>query len=187
MTDEAWVYRASERGGLTRLEPRPFWASDDFSRSGSADDPAKVPPGAVVFRGVYATREAFVPFYFPPRNCPRLSIDPHADPVSGALLRHWVGPFRRLIVFAEPDRAALVGHAFSVYAFDAGRFRKLPTGEYLAETAVEPVSEARHKDAVAAIEAAGWAVSFVADVGTLRGLRDALHAVGVTRFSCEKL
>jgi hypothetical protein len=153
------VYKASERSGVTRFEPRPFWATADFARSGSAVDPAKVPPGATVFRGVYASRESFIPFYFAPRHCPRFSIDPWANEPSVPVLERWLGPLprdaKRLIVFRESDRAALAAHAFSVYALDAAAFTRLPTGEFLAETAVEPVSERRHQNASSAIEAAG--------------------------------
>jgi hypothetical protein len=185
------VFAATERAGIRRFEPRPFWQLDDYARSGSAADPAKIPPGAVVFRGVYATREAFVPFYYPPRHCPRLSLDPAANAACLPVLGRYELPVSpgtpRVIVFPEPEREGLARFEFSVYAFDSAPFRRLPTGEFLAEVAVEPVRETRHRDAAAAIEAAGWAVGFVRDVGALRALRQDLLAAGVTRFSAEKL
>lgn len=186
-----FVYKASDRTGLTKFEPRPFWAADNFARSGAAADPAKVPPGATHFHGVYATRESFVPFYFAPRDCPRFSIRAWANEPSVPVLESRLGALprdaKRVIVFQEPDRAALAAHAFSVYALDAGAFRKLPTGEFFAEGAVEPVSETRHQNATAMIEAAGWAVRFLEDVNALRRLRSEIEAAGVSRFSAEKL
>ena len=185
------VYKAGERTGVTTFEPRPFWETNNFARSGSAADPSKVPAGARLFHGVYATREPFVPFYFAPRHCPRFSIDPWANEPALLVLERRLGPLprdaRRVIVFREGDRAALAAHAFSVYALDAAAFTKLPTGEFLADAAVEPVSEARHHNATAAIEAAGWAVRFVEDVEALRRLRSEIEDAGVTRFSAEKI
>ena len=187
----ALVYKASDRADVTRFDPRPFWAADNFARSGSAADPAKVPPGAALVHGVYATRESFVPFYFPPRDCPRFSIDAWANEPSVPVLERRLGPLprdaKRLIVFREADRAALAAHAFSVYAFDARAFAKLPTGEFFAGAAVEPVSETRHQNATASIEAAGWAVRFAANVEAIRRLRSEIQAAGVTRFSAEKI
>ena len=66
-------------------------------------------------------------------------------------------------------------------------FRRLPTGEFLAESAVEPVGSARHRDAAAAIERCGWAVRFVRNVEAIRAVRRDLLAAGVTRMSAEKL
>src|SRR6476619_2422791 len=85
------VYKATERAGVRRFEPRPFWRLDDFARSGSAADPAKVPAGATVFHGVYATRGSFVPFYFAPRRVPRFSIDPEVHPAGRPVLERWFG------------------------------------------------------------------------------------------------
>jgi hypothetical protein len=188
---EAFVYKATERAGVARFEPRAFWATDDYSRSGSAADPARIPPGARVFTGVYATREAFIPFYYPPRAVSRLSIDPRAsDAATSIVARHVAAlprPATRAIIFREEDRADLARHTFSVYAFDASLFRLLPTREYLSETAVVPLREVRHRDACQSIEAVGWAVRFVAGTGGLQSLRSDLLAAGVTRFSCEKL
>jgi hypothetical protein len=185
------VYLATARGGIARFEPRPFWRSDDYSRSGSAVDPAKVPPGAVVFQGVYATRKSFVPFYYPPRHCPRLSLDPRENQASLSVLRRLVEPMPpetpRVILFAQGDREDLNRFEFSVYAFEAAHFRRLPTGEFLSETSVEPVRETRRRDAVASIEQSGWAVRFLPDANAIRSLRTELLAAGVTRFSAEKL
>jgi uncharacterized protein DUF6886 len=191
MTEVEWVYLATGRGGVSRFEPRPFWRSDDYSRSGSAVDPGKVPTGAIVFHGVYATRESFVPFYFPPRHCPRLSLDPRENQASLSVLRRHVGPMPpetpRVILFARGDRENLDRFEFSVYAFDAAHFRRLPTGEFLSETSVEPVREKRRRDAIASIEHSGWAVRFLPDADAIRSLRTELIAAGVTRFSAEKL
>jgi len=188
---DALVYKATERAGVTRFEPRPFWANDDFSRSGSAAHPTHIPAGAHLIQGVYATRKEFIPFYFPPRAAPRLSIDPWASPLAMPVLDQHIGtpPHKafRIIVFREEDRAALARHEFSVYAFDASQFRLLPTREYLSESPVVPVREVRHLDAHRSIEAAGWAVRFVDGTAGLQTLRADLLAAGVTRFSCEKL
>jgi hypothetical protein len=186
-----FVYKASERAGVATFEPRPFWETENFSRSGGATDPAKIPPGARVFHGVYAARGSFIPFYFAPSECPRFSIDPRANPPALPVLEQRLGPLppnaKRLIVFREPDRATLAAHAYSVYALDPRLFTVLPTGEFLAEVPVQSARETRHENALTSIEAAGWAVRFVEDVATLRDLRDALRVAGVTRFSGQKL
>ena len=186
-----FVYKASDRAGVTAFEPRPFWATENYARSGSAADPAKVPPGATLFRGVYATRASFVPFYFAPRDRPRFSIDPWANEPSVPVLERWIGSLprdaKRVIVFRLEDREGLSFHTFSLYAFAAPAFTRLPTGEFLADAAVKPVSETRNQNATAAIEAAGWAVRYVEGVDALRGLRSAVQGAGVTRFSAEKL
>jgi hypothetical protein len=182
------VYKASERAGTRLFEPRPFWQLNDFARSGSAADPQKVPPGATFFRGVYATRESFVPFYFPPRDCPRFSIEPWSNDAAAPILDSYVGalPRRgpRVIVFRAEDRDALERHGF---ALDVRRFRTLPTREYLSDSAVAPLAEVRHQNALAATEAAGWAVRFVNGLEALRRLRADLQAAGVSRFSAEKM
>src|SRR5438874_1177941 len=90
VNDPDWLYNATDRPGVARFEPRPYWQLDDYARSGSAADPAKVPPGAVVFQGVYAIRESFVPFYHPPRHCPRLSLDPRANEASLPVLHRYI-------------------------------------------------------------------------------------------------
>ena len=184
------VYKASERIGVTLFEPRPFWASADFSRSGGAADPSTVQPGATVFHGVYATRLDFVPFYFAPRRSPRFSIDPRANEAAGPLLKRTVGRLRdatRVIWFPMSERADLFNHAVSLYALDAAPFDVLPTREFLARVPVAPVSEVRYESAFAALEDAGWAVSFVKDLPALRQLRADLLAAGVTRYSAEKM
>ena len=185
------VFAATGRAGVTRFDPRPFWQLDHYARSGSAADPAKVPAGAVLFSGVYATREAFVPFYYPPRDSPRLSLDPRTSPACLPVLGRYAPPVPadapRVICFCDGDREALARFEFSVYAFDAGPFRRLPTGEFLAEGAVEPVRETRCRDVVASIEGCRWAVRFVRDLEALRALREELIAAGVTRMSAEKL
>ena len=185
------VYKVTDRAGVTHFEPRPFWQLNNFARSGSAIDPARIPPGAEVVQGVYATRESFIPFYFAPRHCPRFSIDPWANTASLPLLRRWFGPLpreaNRLIVFRESDRDDLTRAAFSIYAFDASCFRSLPTREYLADVPVTPLREERRTDALAAIASAGWAIRFVADVEALRRLRADVESAGVTHFSTEKM
>jgi hypothetical protein len=107
------------------------------------------------------------------------------------VLVHSLGPLPahlpRLIVFRATDRDELSKFEFSVYAFDARAFRRLPTGEFFAHTAVAPVADTRHRDAIAAIEGAGWIVRFVEGTEALRQLRSALEAAGVSRFSCEKM
>ena len=144
----------------------------------------------MIVHGVYATREAFVPSYYAPRDCPRFSIDPREDEAAAPVLERRVGPLpeaRRLIVFGADDRAGLERHAVSVYAFDASHFRALPTREFLSDGAVEPLRETPHQDALAAIEGAGWTVRFVDGLGAIRELRAALEAAGVRRFSAEKI
>jgi hypothetical protein len=87
----------------------------------------------------------------------------------------------------ESDRDALARFEFSVYTFDAAPFRRLPTGEFLADQPVAPLREVRRRDAAAAIAAAGWVVRYVHGVEELRQLRSEIQAAGVTRFSAEKL
>jgi hypothetical protein len=183
------VYKASERAGVTVFEPRPFWATADFARSGSAADPSRVPPGATVFHGVYATREEFVPFYFAPRRTPRFSIDPRANEAAAPLVRRLVGrtDAARVIWFPMSERAKLVAHAVSLYVLDSAPFELLPTREFLAKVPVTPLREVRYESAMAALDNAGWEVSFVKDLPALRGLRSDLLAAGVTRYSAEKL
>jgi hypothetical protein len=185
------VYKVTERAGVTLFEPRPFWQLNNYARSGSAADPSKVPPGAEIVHGVYATRGSFIPFYFAPRHCPRFSIDPRAEENALPVLQSWFGPFprqsSRLIVFLDADRDALTRAAFSVYAFDVRCFRMLPTREYFADAAVTPIREERHTNALTAIGSAGWAIRFVADLDALRRLRADVQAAGVTRFSAEKM
>ena len=187
----ARLFKASERPGVRSFEPRPFWHLNGFARSGSADDPTKVPPGAEVVHGVYATRESFLPFYFPPRHCPRFSIDPSASEAAAPVLVRSLGPLPahlpRLIAFRAADRDELFNFEFSAYAFDARHFRRLPTGEFIADVTVVSVAETRHRNAVSAIEAARWAVRFVDGIEALRQLRSSQEAAGVTRFSCEKM
>jgi hypothetical protein len=92
-----------------------------------------------------------------------------------------------VILFAEGDREELNHFEFSVYAFKAAHFRRLPTGEFLSEACVEPVRETRQRNAVASIEQSGWAVRFLPDANAIRSLRAELLTAGVTRFSGEKL
>jgi hypothetical protein len=150
------VYKVTERAGVTLFEPRPFWQLNNYARSGSAADPSKVPPGAEIVHGVYATRGSFIPFYFAPRHCPRFSIDPRAEENALPVLQSWFGPFprqsSRLIVFLDADRDALTRAAFSVYAFDVRCFRMLPTREYFADAAVTPIREERHTNALTAYQ-----------------------------------
>ena len=192
MTPEL-VYKASERAGVTVFEPRPFWATADFSRSGSAADPSKVPPGAAVIHGVYATRLDFVPFYFAPRRSPRFSIDPRGNVQAmqaGPAARRVLDPIpedaARAIWFTYADRAAIMREAVSLYVLDSGPFEVLPTREFLARVPVTPLREVRYESAFAALEDAGWHVSFVRDLPALRQLRSDLLAAGVTRYSAEK-
>jgi len=185
------VFKATERPGVTSFEPRPFWHLNGSARSGSAADPAKVPPDADVVHGMYATRDSFVPFFFPPRHCPRFSIDPAANEAAVPVLVRTLGPLPahrpRVVVFRAADRGELSKFEFSVYAFDARPFRRLSTGEFFADTAVAPVAETRRRNAISAIEGAGWTVRFVDGIEALRQLRSGLETVDVSRFSCEKM
>jgi hypothetical protein len=191
MADQVYIVTAA--GGVRRFEPRRYWQLNDFARSGRVREGAVVPEGAEVFEGVYACQEEMTPFYFPPRECPRVSVDPAVEGNEAArgVLRKWFGPGvrgdRRVIVMVAADREALAAHEFSVYALDAEAFRRLGSGEFLAGCGASPVSEVRKRDALAAIREEGWGVYFVEGVEALRKFRGELVAAGVRRLSAEKL
>jgi hypothetical protein len=143
------VYHASDHPGLTLFTPRRYWHSPDFSRSGNLAEGAEPPEGMLEVRAFYAHTWDGVPFYFAPRATRRLQLYARKHGGGGNLsaalpvlgLAPSEAPGGRQLVFAAEDRERLQTHRFSLYTFDATRFRRLPTGEHTAEQPVSPNSE----------------------------------------------
>jgi hypothetical protein len=67
-------------------------------------------------------------------------------------------------IFEQKEETKLRQYKFSVYAFEARDFRRIPSGEFLAEKSVRPIEETAHDGGLRAILDSGFSVVFVADM-----------------------
>ena len=212
------VYHVSAQQGIQVFEPRPFWHNADLTASGTlpagvlpADDPLGPQAHAVVRRlaeqngvhvpdavrislGVFASDRPWPVCYAPPeikklgvwarpRDLAYLEITA-SYPSSGELT----------YLFEQKEEAKVRQYKFSVYTFEARDFRRIPSGEFLAEKSVRPVQETVHDDALRAILDSGISVVLVADMErcyeTLKRHKARLdarwHVVGAIRDALEK-
>ncbi len=171
------VYHASAIQGIPIFHPRPFWHAENFSWSGRLWEGQEPPTDTSVTGLVFATSRYFLPFYFAPSGTRRVYIAANKTanyPVGAALLGVDPQSTERILLFDEGSRRALEDHTFSVYAFDAADFRRLPNGEFVSDRSVTPLQETVHRDALSNIVGEGIAAIFVTDLPrTFHDLRTA--------------
>jgi hypothetical protein len=157
------VYHVSATHGIRRFQPRRFWHTRDLSASGRLEDLAALPPGLCVSSLFFAGPWEWTPWFFAPPELKRLGLWLGATPLIPEAAPELPSSGRAL-VFACGDRERLERHAFSIYEFDEGGFRRGHGEEFVADHPVEPLRETIHANALARIRERGIAVAFVEDI-----------------------
>ena len=127
-----------------------YYHNKDFSVSGRSDFEGSV--GKV--KGVYAADRLFTALYATGSS-------------EGKNRTKYVaiyGPGQPTVYFNKKDQSRIQGNRSWITAFDASKFRKLPSGEYFSENPGAPVSQQQISDPLSYIRSQGWQVDFVDDL-----------------------
>jgi hypothetical protein len=123
-----------------------------------------VPNGMLVSKGFFASDKPW-PLFFAPSEVKRIGVFAcpsdltfiemtKAYPCSGTIT----------FIFEQHDEAKLKNGEYSIYSFDIKQFRRIPSGEYLAEVPVYPIQETVYENSLSAIIGSGINVVFVDDI-----------------------
>lgn len=150
---------------MTVFEPRPYWNINHES-SGPVDDDTEVPDGAEIVNCVFASGLEFALFYHAPSRMKRVCIRKQNNVRTyGELKKLYPNVDSENVVFFENnDQKRLESYSFSMYAFSASDFRRLPNGEFVAYETVYPISEKRMSNPIKQMNNSGFQVLFVSDL-----------------------
>jgi hypothetical protein len=182
------VYHVSEQQGIQVFEPRPFWHNANMTASGTvpagvlpADDPLGPQAHAALRRlaeqhgvhladavrislGVFASDRPWPVCYAPP-EIKKLGVWTRPSELAYLeITASYPSSGELTYLFEQKEEAKIRQYKFSVYGLEARNFRRIPSGEFLAEKSVRPVHETKHDDALRAILDSGISVVFVADM-----------------------
>lgn len=160
------LYHASTTPGMKIFQPRPCWFNADLTQSTPLSKPSQNLPGGVVKNCVFVGDEKFVSYFCFPPKARRFGILKAPGDYSAAL--DYLGIKGKapaeIFIFEKRAEKKVRAHTFHVYKFRKSDFKQFPSGEYIAEKAVVPLSEVEKSDPVNEIEKRGVRVVFVADI-----------------------
>ena len=172
LLEDKYVYHSSPQQDIKTFKPKPFVHSNDYSSSGRWDGKTKPPKGHKISNLVFAARRKHMPFYSLPREVPRMSVG--ASDEEQAMHKHIAKKHpdlklgKKNMFVNEKHRKAMKDHSWSVYKFHKKHFKSLPGDqESVANRAVKPVEQKKHKNSVRYLEKHGWTVHFVPSVRRL--------------------
>ena len=176
-TPPSALYHISQIPGLKEFLPRRCWFNATRNCSGMLADAADPPQGCVVRYCVFAGELPYMRYFCIPSHMKRFSIRGDGDAFAAAAAALGiVGTLpEEVLVLEQQDREAIRTQRMHLYTFDPASFVQYPSGEYVSEQPVVPISERAVEDPLMVMCVDGIQVAFVADI---EQRFDACHALG---------
>lgn len=160
------LYHASATSGLKIFMPRRCWFNPGLNLSGVLEEGAQPPDGCIVKNCVFAGDARFVSYFCVPHQVKRFSLVGTSGNCYEAMVQLGFNHDLpgEVMVFEERDKEQIRNHRFSVYAVRKSDFVQFPSGEYVAEKPVVPLSEVMRSNPLDEMRRHGIHAVFVADI-----------------------